>query len=179
MFHGLFHGDLHAGNLRLAEGDRVVLMDFGLMGRLNQEERKQIAWLFVAMAKRNFRGMAEALLALEKLPPAQADAFAVDLEKTLRPIMRSKVGDMNFGRILQSVIELGARHNLRLPKALILLLKQLLYVDRFAHLLAPGFNPFKDVRTIDFVWEEPLGQQLYPDLLERLLSPAGSDASGH
>ncbi|MFM7201595.1 MAG: ABC1 kinase family protein [Myxococcota bacterium] len=179
MFHGLFHGDLHAGNLRLAEGDRVVLMDFGLMGRLNQEERKQIAWLFVAMAKRNFRGMAEALLALEKLPPAQADAFAVDLEKTLRPIMRSKVGDMNFGRILQSVIELGARHNLRLPKALILLLKQLLYVDRFAHLLAPGFNPFKDVRTIDFVWEEPLGQQLYPDLLERLLSPVGSDASGH
>lgn len=171
MFHGLFHGDLHAGNLRLADGDRVVLMDFGLMGRLNVEERQQLTLLFVAMAKRHFRGMAEALLALEKLPPARAEAFAQDLEATLRPVMRSKVGDMNFSHILQSLIELGAKHELRLPKALILLLKQLLYVDRFAHLLAPGFNPFKDVRTIDFVWEEELGRQLYPDMLERLLSP--------
>lgn len=187
MFHGLFHGDLHAGNLRLVDGDRVVLMDFGLMGRLDLRERQALTWLFVAMAKRSFQGMAEALLDLEnpeadlpgnppKTPlkrrdPARAQAFAQDLEATLRPVMKSKVGDLNFSHVLQSIVEMGAKHQLRLPKALILLLKQLLYVDRFAHLLAPGFNPFKDVRTINFVWEEALGQELYPGLLERLLAP--------
>jgi predicted unusual protein kinase regulating ubiquinone biosynthesis (AarF/ABC1/UbiB family) len=163
MFHGFFHGDLHAGNLRLADGDRVVLMDFGLMGRLTVHERQEVTRLFVALAKRNFRGMADAMLALAEVVGGDPEAFAADLEATMRPIIRSKVGEMNFGQVLQSIIELGGRHRLKLPRALILLLKQLLYVDRFAHLLAPGFNPFKDVRTIDFVWMEALGRELYPD----------------
>lgn len=86
---GVFHADLHPGNIMLTPAGDLVLLDFGSVGRLDSELRKQIGSVLLAFYRSDSRSFADALLAFVELPD-DIDEFA--LRRQIGVLMSNELG---------------------------------------------------------------------------------------
>lgn len=165
MFHGFFHGDVHAGNLLITADAGVHFMDFGIVGRLDDERSKLVTHLLVSLMAGTFENLADVLMELgttnEKTDRIQ---LKDDLKNLLGQFRDTALGALNFGDLLTAVVEAAVRNHVRLPREFVLLVKQMVYFDRYAHILAPDLNIFDDRFLIDFLWRDPLGRKRFPQM---------------
>jgi predicted unusual protein kinase regulating ubiquinone biosynthesis (AarF/ABC1/UbiB family) len=145
LVHGIFHGDLHAGNLRVDTDGRVAFIDFGICGRLSDDARQSLHVALPAIVGRDFDTLADALFSpLETSGRVDRRAIAADLDTGLTPVLDAPLGDVSYAQAFVEVVRVGLRHGMLLPKDLILVFKQFFYVERFTRLLAPGWQPLTD-----------------------------------
>lgn len=165
MFHGFFHGDVHAGNLLITGNAGVHFMDFGIVGRLDDERSKLVTHLLVSLMAGTYENLADVLI---KLGTTNSKTNRVQLKEDLKILLGqfkdSSLGELNFGDLLTAVVEAAVRNYVRLPREFVLLVKQMVYFDRYAHILAPDLNIFDDRFLIDFLWRDPLGRRRFPQM---------------
>jgi len=153
LVHGFFHGDVHAGNLMTLVDGRVGFLDFGIVGRFDQERRGLVSEFLLSIAMRNFRGLAHAMIVMGNQVGVDEPKLAADLEKgaaqLLDPSRPAKYADL-----LPIVMRVTMRHRMRMPRDFVLILKQMIYFDRYAKLLAPKLNIFADPRIIAALMED-------------------------
>lgn len=158
LVHGFFHGDVHAGNLMALRDGRVGFLDFGIVGRFEGDRKRLSSDFLMAMAARDFDGLARTMIAMTG-GKMDAALLAVDLEKALEPLLdpsrAAKYADM-----LPVMTRVGMRHDIPLPRDFVLILKQMLYFDRYAKLLAPNLNIFTDERIVASLMEDMLLAQM-------------------
>jgi predicted unusual protein kinase regulating ubiquinone biosynthesis (AarF/ABC1/UbiB family) len=150
LVHGLFHGDVHAGNLFVTPGGQVAFLDFGIMGEVEGDTRATLLeTLPTVLLGGDFRRAAEAIVSLGATTrPVDIDALAADVEKVARPLLGSTLADVEYGALLTQVLGVASRHKLRLPREMVLLAKQLLYFERYAKAMAPDYRLLSDPRII-------------------------------
>lgn len=150
--YGFFHGDVHAGNLMILDDGRIAFLDFGIIGRLDLARRRQVADYILAFATRDFTALARIMAKMgavgEKKTEADWAAFATDLEDAFSPFLVGTIADIDYGAIMTKMMRNSARHGTRLPDDFVLILRQLLYFDRYARLLAPSLNLLADPRLL-------------------------------
>src|SRR4051794_3361314 len=152
LIHGLFHGDLHAGNVLIAGGTEFSLVDFGICGRLDAEERAALVRFLLAFAAMDARGQLEAVRAFGAIPPdADLDALAAELQAVIDVLPRPEEGGLTFdalGQTLGGVLRTLAAHGVSLPKELVLFFKNLLYLAGFAAAVAPEADLLGEIQPI-------------------------------
>ncbi len=150
--YGFFHGDVHAGNLMMLDDGRIGFLDFGIIGRLSKERRGQVARFILAFPSGDFVGVAQTMAEMgavaAKTSSQDWEAFARELQEALAPFMRGTLGDIDYAYVLGKMVRVSERHGVQLPDDFILILRQLLYFDRYARLLAPSLNLFADPRLL-------------------------------
>jgi len=144
--HGLFHGDLHAGNLYVDDKGRIVFFDFGIMGRIDPRTRWLLRELVHALLVKKDHAAAGKIVVLmgavgTMRPEAEA---AKDLEKFATPLTMSTLGDMSYADIGKQLSTLADAYDVKLPRELVLIGKQFLYVERYMKLLAPNWQMMSD-----------------------------------
>jgi predicted unusual protein kinase regulating ubiquinone biosynthesis (AarF/ABC1/UbiB family) len=144
--HGLFHGDLHAGNLYVDEEGRIVFFDFGIMGRIDPRTRWLLRELVYALLVKKDHASAGKIVVLmgavgTMKPEAEA---AKDLEKFATPLTMQSLGDMSYADIGRQLSTLADAYDVKLPRELVLIGKQFLYVERYMKLLAPKWQMMSD-----------------------------------
>jgi predicted unusual protein kinase regulating ubiquinone biosynthesis (AarF/ABC1/UbiB family) len=144
--HGLFHGDLHAGNLYVDEAGRIVFFDFGIMGRIDPRTRWLLRELVYALLVKKDHASAGKIVVLmgavgTMKPEAQA---AKDLERFAAPLTMQTLGDMSYADIGRQLSALADAYDVKLPRELVLIGKQFLYVERYMKLLAPKWQMMSD-----------------------------------
>ncbi|BBZ45862.1 ABC1 kinase family protein [Mycobacterium parmense] len=144
--HGLFHGDLHAGNLYVDEQGRIVFFDFGIMGRIDPRTRWLLRELVYALLVKKDHAAAGKIVVLmgavgTMKPEAEA---AKDLEKFATPLTMQTLGDMSYADIGRQLSALADAYDVKLPRELVLIGKQFLYVERYMKLLAPRWQMMSD-----------------------------------
>jgi ubiquinone biosynthesis protein len=144
--HGLFHGDLHAGNLYVDEAGRIVFFDFGIMGRIDPRTRWLLRELVYALLVTKDHAAAGKIVVLmgavgTMKPEAQA---AEDLERFATPLTMQTLGDMSYADIGRQLSTLADAYDVKLPRELVLIGKQFLYVERYMKLLAPKWQMMSD-----------------------------------
>ncbi|OBK45679.1 hypothetical protein A5655_11250 [Mycobacterium sp. 1081908.1] len=144
--HGLFHGDLHAGNLYVDDAGRIVFFDFGIMGRIDPRTRWLLRELVYALLVKKDHASAGKIVVLmgavgTMKPEAQA---AKDLEKFATPLTMQTLGDMSYADIGRQLSTLADAYDVKLPRELVLIGKQFLYVERYMKLLAPKWQMMSD-----------------------------------
>ncbi len=144
--HGLFHGDLHAGNLYVDEQGRIVFFDFGIMGRIDPRTRWLLRELVYALLVKKDHAAAGKIVVLMGAvgtvkPEAQA---AKDLEAFSTPLTMKSLGDMSYAEIGRQLSTLADAYDVKLPRELVLIGKQFLYVERYMKLLAPQWQMMSD-----------------------------------
>ena len=144
--HGLFHGDLHAGNLLVDDEGRIVFLDFGIMGRINPRTRWLLRELIYALLVKKDHATAGKIVVLlgavgTVKPEAQA---AKDLEAFAEPLTLKTLGDMSYADIGKQLSTLAEAYDVKLPRELVLIGKQFLYVERYMKLLAPKWQMMND-----------------------------------
>ena len=144
--HGLFHGDLHAGNLYVDERGRIVFFDFGIMGRIDPRTRWLLRELVHALLVKKDHAAAGKIVVLmgavgTMKPEAQA---AKDVEAFAQPLTMKSLGDMSYADIGRQLSTLADAYDVKLPRELVLIGKQFLYVERYMKLLAPRWQMMSD-----------------------------------
>jgi ubiquinone biosynthesis protein len=144
--HGLFHGDLHAGNLFVDDKGRIVFLDFGIMGRIDARTRWLLRELVYALLVKKDHAAAGKIVVLlgavgTTKPEKQA---AKDLEAFATPLTMTSLGDMSYADIGKQLSTLADAYDVKLPRELVLIGKQFLYVERYMKLLAPRWQMMSD-----------------------------------
>lgn len=160
-----FHADVHAGNLLVLPDGRVGFIDFGIVGKISQPTWRAIEALLRATSTEDYNTMARALVTIGATSgEVNIDAFAADLRELATSLqavdtqiiveagaggsMAASVAadDVALNRFLLDLVRVGEDNGVRFPREFALLLKQILYFDRYTKLLAPTLRVFDDDR---------------------------------
>lgn len=138
---GFFHGDPHPGNLYVEPGNRLAVMDFGIVGRIDPETAQGVASLLQALVDQEPEQAVEALDALGALDP---ETDRVALRRDLRDVIETHWGltlqEVALGETVGEILRLVYRHRLHLPSELFLLAKVLVGIEGLGRQLDPTFN---------------------------------------
>ncbi|MBV8959765.1 MAG: hypothetical protein JO087_13430, partial [Actinobacteria bacterium] len=177
--HGLFHGDVHAGNLFITPAGHVAFLDFGIMGRLDPRTRGVLKRALPAvLIDGDYRAVVQAIFDLGAADEiVDIDAATEDVRAVLEPLATVKLGDLSYGEVLQSVLTVATRYRVKLPRELVLIVKQLLYFERYALALAPDYPLLAD----PYILQQFLGSRsievVRPDIRTRPVTRAFDEPS--
>ncbi|MDN5362256.1 MAG: hypothetical protein PWP70_1303 [Moorella sp. (in: firmicutes)] len=141
---GIFHGDPHPGNILFLPDDCLGLIDFGITGRLDEEFRYQAARLILALQERDLQAVIEVTLKLGR-PQAAVDYQAL-YEDTAELVDRATgtgKGELNLAGLLQGMVELARRHNIRMPGTFFVLGRTIMEGESLARRLDPSLDLVK------------------------------------
>jgi predicted unusual protein kinase regulating ubiquinone biosynthesis (AarF/ABC1/UbiB family) len=164
LVHGFFHGDVHAGNLMLDTDGHIVFLDFGICGELDDATRRVISeGLPALLVDRDFRRVASAIYDLGAiLGPADLEQSSRDIAELVTPILERPLSEISYGEVLVDIVKIGTRYDVRLPRELVLVAKQLLYFERYAKLIAPDWTILDDPELIAFLFSSPPADEHVP-----------------
>jgi len=151
--HGVFHGDLHAGNVLVdpATGG-FSLVDFGIAGRLTAVQRAGLVQYLGAWAGGDARGQIEAMQSFGAIDrDATVEPLVGELQRELDVLAARTNGDVTFDQLgitLGRLLQVLARHGFRMPKDLVLFFKNLLYLAGFAASVAPEADVLAVVQDV-------------------------------
>ena len=169
MIYGVFHGDLHAGNLFVMPDGRVALLDFGMTGRMDAKQRQAFMRLMVTGFTNDIPGHLAAFRDLGALPEdADLDELSRALKLDRPPIDPTQLTGEELVSEIQDVLKHLLAHGARLPKHLMLYVKDLIFVDGAIGDLAPDVDLFAEVGRIFAYFTATHG--------ERIAREIGADA---
>ncbi len=138
---GLFHGDLHAGNIFVLPNNRIGLIDFGVVGRLNRKTQNSIANMFVALAGEDYDRLAYEYLDIAPYSESiDVDLFARDLRDLIAPYYGLTMKHVNAGMLLLDSAGLAAKYGVRLPAELIMFFKSIISIEGMGRVILKDFN---------------------------------------
>lgn len=137
---GLFHGDLHGGNLLVTPDGSIVFLDFGAVGYLSEDVREGLGQLFMALADRDYASLAEGYLQMGAADEAvDLRSFQRDLRELIEPYHGRPLKDLRIGEILREASQIALHHHVRVPPDLMLLARSTLEVEGLTRQLDPDF----------------------------------------
>ncbi|XP_071705790.1 uncharacterized aarF domain-containing protein kinase At5g05200, chloroplastic [Rutidosis leptorrhynchoides] len=165
-----FHADVHAGNLWLLRDGRIGFLDFGIVGRISPQTWGAMEAFLGSIAIEDYETMASALIQMGATSTnVDFRALAKDLEKIFSSIQdldteivvatttrastnatavsaNLVVDERQMNALFLDVVRVSESYGLKFPREFALLMKQLLYFDRYTRLLAPNMNMLQDQR---------------------------------
>ena len=157
---GFFHGDMHQGNLFVDPTGNIVPVDFGIMGRLDKNNRKFLAEILYGFIQRDYVKVAEVHFQAGLVPQnASKDEFAQALRSVGEPIFGQSIKDISGGNLLAQLFEITEKFNMATQPPLLLLQKTMVVVEGVARKLYPETN----------IWE--VSKPVLEDWLKNLKSP--------
>ncbi len=137
LVEGVFHGDLHGGNMFVLQDGRVALIDFGITSRLSPPERLAFARLITAGMSGDWREQLRALQLLGALPQG-GDVEFLGRELGLEtPVDVAKLSADEISQELQRLSKALLASGAKLPKALMLWAKNVVFIDAAIGEIAP------------------------------------------
>ena len=150
---GFFHADMHQGNLFVTKDGNIMPVDFGIMGRLNKNNRKYLAEILYGFIKRDYKKVAEVHFLAGLVPKeASKDEFAQALRSIGEPIFGQSVKDISGGKLLSQLFQITEKFNMQTQIQLLLLQKTMVVVEGVARKLDPNSNIWNISRPILEDW---------------------------
>jgi ubiquinone biosynthesis protein len=147
---GFFHADPHPGNLLWAN-DQIHLLDLGMTGSLEDESRELLLLLLLAFWREDSDFLAEVLLMMgEARGDVDVDALRADLRQWNERYRVASFAEIELGPMLDEMIEIATRRNVRLPASLAMTGKAFGQMQLAVAELDPGLDPFAAVGPFMF-----------------------------
>ena len=150
---GFFHGDMHQGNLFVDKKGNIIPVDFGIMGRLDKDNRKFLAEILYGFIKRDYVKVAEVHFQAGLVPQdASKEEFAQALRSVGEPIFGQSIKDISGGNLLAQLFEITEKFNMATQPSLLLLQKTMVVVEGVARKLHPETNIWEVSRPVLEEW---------------------------
>jgi ubiquinone biosynthesis protein len=137
---GFFHADPHPGNVLYLPGNRVGILDFGMVGRLSDRRRQQLVDLLAALSNRDDHGMMAVLLDWTGDAVVDEDRMADDLGRLAFDYEHLALKEIRIGQLLGDITAIMRDHSIILPADLALLFKALITLEGLGRRLDPEFQ---------------------------------------
>ncbi len=149
---GFFHGDPHPGNIFILSDGRLALVDFGIMGRVTEENMQYFSNTIIAIVERDFDKLVEQYVNIGFLTDQTVDVDKLrlelreDLAEFLEPYYGMTVKQVDLGAYLDRLTQISIRFKLRMPQNLYLVYKTLLTIEGLLRQLDPDFNMIENAQ---------------------------------
>jgi len=138
---GLFHGDPHPGNIRIMQDGSICLLDYGMVGMLDDEIREWLVDLFLAISHKNVAGAVELMRRFARPHhPIDAPLLRADVRDYVENYYGLSLERMNVGNMLTDFVTILSNHGVRCPADLMLLIRALVTLEGVGRQLDPKFN---------------------------------------
>ncbi len=151
--HGVFHADLHEGNLFVVPPAGLAVVDFGIIGRLGPSERRYLAEILWGFLRRDYARVAEVHFRAGYVP-AHHDhgAFSQALRAVGEPVFGRPAREVSMGRLLTQLFEITALFDMRLRPELVLLQKTMMTVEGVARRIDPDHDMWMAAEPVVRRW---------------------------
>jgi len=140
LIDGYFHADPHPGNVVYLPGDRLGLLDFGMVGRITDRRREQLIDFLEALIKKDEAGMLNVLAQWSGDAEIDEDHLAYDISEMMFGYDNLTLKDIRVGALLNEVTTVMRDNHLSLPPDLTLLFKALMTLEGLGYQLNPDFH---------------------------------------
>ena len=138
---GFYHADPHPGNMVLLPGNRIGLMDFGMVGRIEERLRENIEEMLLAIIGRDVPLLTSLIKRVGDAPPELDErGLAVDVADFLGDYATQSLDHFDLSGALSDMTEIIHRHQVKLPPQAAMLLKTLVTLEGTGKMLSPGFS---------------------------------------
>ncbi len=145
--HGFYHADPHPGNVLMLPGNVIGLLDFGMVGRLEERLREDIEEMLVAIVHQDVVLLTTLLRRVGNAPPdLDASVFGTDVADFVGSYANQSLDQFHLGNALRDMIEILRTHRIALPAQVGLLIKVLITLDGTTRLLSPSFSLMEMMR---------------------------------
>jgi ubiquinone biosynthesis protein len=139
--HGFFHADPHPGNIVLLPGNVIGLLDFGMVGRIDERLREDIEEMLMCIVNRDVAMLTAIIKRVGRVPPGLDEgALAVDLADYVGQYSTQSLDDFDLSGALEDMVNIVRRHKITLPAQVAMLIKVLVTLEGTTHLLSPKFS---------------------------------------
>lgn len=139
--HGLFHGDLHAGNFFILPSNKIGLIDFGVVGRLNRKTQTAIANMLMALATEDYDRLAEEYVNLAPFnEKTDVDKFARQLRDAVAPFYGLTLKSVNLGKVLMNTSSVATKNHVALPTELMMFFKSIVTIEGLSRRIIKDFD---------------------------------------
>ena len=150
---GFFHADMHQGNLFVDEEGNIIPIDFGIMGRLDKNNKRYLAEILYGFIQRDYDKVAQVHFLAGLVPQNTSKS---DLAQALRsigePIFGQAVKDISGGNLLAQLFDITEKFDMQTQTQLLLLQKTMVSVEGVARNLNPDANIWEISRPILEDW---------------------------
>ena len=141
-----FHGDLHAGNIFVLPDNRIGIVDFGVVGRLNKHTRQSITNICIVLASEDYERLAYEFIALAPYSKeTDADQFARQLRDLISPYFGLSGKYINSGHLLMKAVSLSAQNHLRVHEELVMFFKSIMTIDGMGRRISNDFDLMTEI----------------------------------
>jgi ubiquinone biosynthesis protein len=145
---GVFHGDMHSGNMMMLADGRLGLMDFGVVGHLDPATRVAAAELLDAAVNHRFGDAAVAILKMIDAGDVDLAAVIQEVQSFMVAHLDTTVAALDVCSTICGILKLAARSGFALPESLVAFFKQMLYIDGICRGLDVDFDVLGDAAPI-------------------------------
>lgn len=139
--YGFFHGDLHAGNFFILPENKIGLIDFGVVGRLNRKTQTAIANMLLALATEDYDRLAEEYVNLAPFNElTDVDKFSRELRDVVAPYYGLTLKSVNLGRVLMNSATVATRNHVALPTELMMFFKSIVTIEGLSRRIIKDFD---------------------------------------
>ena len=172
---GFFHADPHPGNFFVEPGGRLGIIDFGMVGELDERLRERLGTLLFALSRKDPDRITSAVLALStSRRRVDRAGLSADLARMVTTYDGQAVGEIAIGALIEQVLGIVRHHHLQLPRQMVLLLKMTMMNEGLAATLDPEFQ----LGAVLAPYAQRLvARQLSPAAFIRRLGHAGIDVA--
>lgn len=170
-----FHADMHPGNIFVnpnhPENPQYIGIDCGIVGQLNQHDKRYLAESFVAFFNRDYRRVAIMHVESGWTPPdTDIDAFESAFREVCEPIFAKPLAEISFGHVLLNLFNVAREFDMEVQPQLVLLQKTLLYIEGLGRQIYPELDLWKTAKPFlqDWLNEQVGVKAMYRDFKQRL-----------
>lgn len=139
--YGVFHGDPHPGNIRIKPDGAICLLDYGMVGMLDDATREQLVDLFVSVARQDVDTLVDVVLSLgQPFRDVDRPLLKVDMRDFVSNYYGVELERLNVGQMLSDFVSILGQHSIRCPGSLLLLIRALVTLEGIGRKLDPAFN---------------------------------------
>jgi len=147
LSHGFFHGDLHPGNVLILPENVICLLDYGIVGRLDEGLKTFLTDILQAIVNRDMDEMVSLLLfAGDISDDLDIRALKRDLSNFIDSYYEIPLKEIEVGRMLMEFIEIITLYSIRIQPDLMLLVKSLVLIESMGRSLNPAFDMVEHLR---------------------------------
>ena len=155
MRDGLFHADMHQGNLFVDPQGRLTAVDFGIMGRLGTKERRFLAEILYGFITRDYRRVAEVHFQAGYVPGHhRVEDFAQAIRAIGEPIHARTADQISMAKLLTLLFEITALFDMRTRTELVMLQKTMVVVEGVGRTLDPKLDMWATSEPVVRNWIE-------------------------
>jgi ubiquinone biosynthesis protein len=141
FLHGFYHGDPHPGNLVVLADGQIGLLDFGMVGRLDESMREDIENMLLAIVSQDAQQLTSLVMRLGAVPPGLDEAaLSVDLTEFVVHYANQPADTFDLAGALTEMIDIVQRYHIALPSSFAMLIKVLVMLEGTGRLLEPRFS---------------------------------------